>query len=34
VPQEQETHVEIIDAGAGAAPRVVEVLRELGLVAS
>jgi electron transfer flavoprotein beta subunit len=33
VPPEQETHVEIID-GAEAAPRVVEVLRELGLVAS
>ena len=32
VPPEQETHVEIIDGGAEAAPRVVEVLRELGLV--
>jgi len=32
VPREQETHVEIIDGGAEAAPRVVEVLRELGLV--
>ena len=32
VPPEQETHVEIIGGGAGAAPRVVEVLRELGLV--
>ena len=34
VPPEQETHVEIIGGGAEAAPRVVEVLRELGLVAS
>jgi len=34
VPPEQETHVEIIGGGAGAAPRVVEVLRELGLLAS
>jgi len=34
VPPEQETHVEIIGGGADAAPRVVEVLRELGLVAS
>jgi len=32
VPPEQETHVEIIAGGADAAPRVVEVLRELGLV--
>jgi electron transfer flavoprotein beta subunit len=32
VPPEQETHVEIIGGGAEAAPRVVEVLRELGLV--
>jgi electron transfer flavoprotein beta subunit len=32
VPREQETHVEIIGGGAEAAPRVVEVLRELGLV--
>jgi electron transfer flavoprotein beta subunit len=31
VPPEQETHVEIIGGGAEAAPRVVEVLRELGL---
>jgi len=34
VPPEQETHVEIIGGGTDAAPRVVEVLRELGLVAS
>jgi electron transfer flavoprotein beta subunit len=34
VPPEHETHVEIIGAGAGAAIRVVEVLHELGLVAS
>jgi len=34
VPPEQETHVEIIAGGADAAPRVVEVLRDLGLVAS
>jgi len=34
VPPEQETHVEIIGGGAEAAPRVVEVLRELGLVVS
>jgi electron transfer flavoprotein beta subunit len=32
VPPEQETHVEIIGGGAEAAPRVVAVLRELGLV--
>ena len=32
VPPEQETHVEILSNGADAAPRVVEVLRELGLV--
>jgi electron transfer flavoprotein beta subunit len=32
VPPEQETHVEIIGGGPGAASRVVEVLRELGLV--
>jgi electron transfer flavoprotein beta subunit len=32
VPPEQETHVEILAGGADAAPRVVEVLRELGLV--
>jgi electron transfer flavoprotein beta subunit len=34
VPQEQETHAEIIGGGPEAASRVVEVLRELGLVAS
>ena len=34
VPPEQETHVEIIGGGADAAPRVVEVLRDLGLLAS
>jgi electron transfer flavoprotein beta subunit len=34
VPPEQETHVEILGGGADAAPRVVEVLRDLGLVAS
>ena len=33
VPPEQETHVEIIGGGAEATPRVVEVLRELGLAA-
>jgi electron transfer flavoprotein beta subunit len=32
VPPEQETHVEILAGGADAAPRVMEVLRELGLV--
>jgi electron transfer flavoprotein beta subunit len=32
VPAEQETHVEILSGGATAAPRVVDVLRELGLV--
>ena len=32
VPPEQETHVEILGGDADAAPRVVEVLRELGLV--
>jgi electron transfer flavoprotein beta subunit len=32
VPPEQEAHVEIIGGGAEAAPRVVAVLRELGLV--
>ncbi|MDP9303296.1 MAG: electron transfer flavoprotein subunit beta/FixA family protein [Actinomycetota bacterium] len=32
VPPEQETHVEILGGGADAAPRVVAVLRELGLV--
>jgi electron transfer flavoprotein beta subunit len=31
VPPEQETHVEILSGGADAAPRIVEVLRELGL---
>jgi electron transfer flavoprotein beta subunit len=31
VPPEQETHVEILGGGADAAPRVVEVLRELGV---
>ncbi len=34
VPTEQETHAEILGSGADAAPRVVEVLRDLGLVAS
>jgi electron transfer flavoprotein beta subunit len=34
VPPEQQTHVEIIGGGADAAPRVVEVLRDLGLVGS
>lgn len=34
VPPEHETHVEILGGGADAAPRVVEVLRDLGLVAS
>ena len=34
VPPEQETHVDIIGRGAEAAPRVVEVLRGLGLLAS
>jgi len=34
VPPELETHVEILGGGADAAPRVVEVLRELGFVAS
>jgi len=34
VPPEQETHVEILAGGADAAPRVVEVLRELGLLTS
>jgi electron transfer flavoprotein beta subunit len=32
VPPEQERHVEIIGSGPAAAPRVVELLRELGLV--
>jgi electron transfer flavoprotein beta subunit len=34
VPPEHETHVEVLGAGADAAPRVVAVLRELGLVVS
>jgi len=34
VPAERQSHVEILGRGAEAAPRVVEVLRELGLVAS
>ena len=34
VPPEQETNVEILAGGADAASRVVEVLRELGLVTS
>jgi electron transfer flavoprotein beta subunit len=34
LPQETASEVEILGAGAGAAPRVVELLRELGLVAS
>jgi electron transfer flavoprotein beta subunit len=34
VPPEQETHVEILGGGAEAAPRVVEVLRDLGLLVS
>jgi len=34
VPPEQETHVEIIRGGAEAAPPVVDLLRELGLVVS
>jgi hypothetical protein len=34
VPQEAPSSVEILGAGAGAAPRVVEVLREIGVVAS
>jgi electron transfer flavoprotein beta subunit len=33
VPPEQETHVEILGGGADAAPRVVELLRDLGLLA-
>src|SRR5438093_4882723 len=32
LPPEQETHVEIIGGGVEAAPRVVEVLHELGLL--
>jgi electron transfer flavoprotein beta subunit len=34
VPPEHQSHVEILGGGADAAPRVVEVLRDLGLVAS
>src|SRR5207248_8766141 len=34
VPPEQETHVEILGGGVEAASRGVEVLRELGLLAS
>jgi len=34
VPVEDETEVEVLGTGADAAPRVVTVLRELGLVAS
>ena len=34
VPQEAPSAVEILGSGAGAAPRVVEVLRDLGVVAS
>jgi electron transfer flavoprotein beta subunit len=34
VPPERPSHVEILGDGADAAPRVVEVLRDLGLVAS
>ena len=34
VPEERRSHVEILGAGAEAAPRVVEILRDLGLVAS
>jgi electron transfer flavoprotein beta subunit len=34
VPTEHRSHVEILGGGAEAAPRVVEVLRDLGLVAS
>jgi electron transfer flavoprotein beta subunit len=34
LPPEHESHVEILGGGAEAAPRVVEVLRDLGLVAS
>ncbi|MGH3105492.1 MAG: electron transfer flavoprotein subunit beta/FixA family protein [Gaiellaceae bacterium] len=34
VPQEERRQVEVLGEGAAAAPRVVEVLRELGLVAS
>jgi electron transfer flavoprotein beta subunit len=34
VPPEHQSHVEILGEGADAAPRVVEVLRDLGLIAS
>ena len=34
VPPEHQSHVEILGGGADAAPSVVEVLRDLGLVAS
>jgi electron transfer flavoprotein beta subunit len=34
VPPEHRSNVEILGGGADAAPRVVEVLRELGLLAS
>jgi electron transfer flavoprotein beta subunit len=34
VPPEHRSHVEILGSGPDAAPRVVEVLRDLGLVAS
>jgi electron transfer flavoprotein beta subunit len=34
VPAEHQSHVEILGEGADAAPRVVEVLRGLGLIAS
>jgi electron transfer flavoprotein beta subunit len=34
VPQESPTSVEILGSGAGAAPRVVDLLRDLGVVAS
>jgi electron transfer flavoprotein beta subunit len=34
LPPEHQSHVEILGGGAEAAPRVVEVLRDLGLVAS
>jgi len=34
VPAERTSHVEILGRGAEAAPRVVEILRDLGLVAT
>jgi electron transfer flavoprotein beta subunit len=34
LPPERQSHVEILGRGAEAAPRVVEILRELGLAAS